>query len=128
MGGAIEKTMHLAQAIAAMGVRPSDLQTVSFNVYSQFGPVIPGLPHLLTAYGAALQIGQAGFHPYGGAVPAGTGVQGEIQFGSYHARNTLRVNVREPGRAGEIMDAATKAAANIIGVFSWKASDEGQRQ
>ena len=47
-------------------------------------------------------------------------------FGSYHARNTLRVNVREPGRAGEIMDAATKAGANIIGVFSLKASDEGQ--
>jgi uncharacterized protein YggE len=121
-----QKTMHLAQALAALSVQPSDLQTVSFNIFSQFGPLIAGLPHLLPAYGAAAQLGQGGFPPYGGGVAGGTGVQGDIQFGSYHARNTLRVNVREPGRAGEIMDAATKAGANIIGVFSLKASDEGQ--
>jgi uncharacterized protein len=36
------------------------------------------------------------------------------------------VNVREPGRAGEILDAATKAGATIAGGFSLKASDESQ--
>ena len=63
LGDNHQKTMHLAQAIAATGVQPSDLQTVSLNVYSQFGPVIPGLPHLLPAYGAAPQMVQPGFHP-----------------------------------------------------------------
>jgi uncharacterized protein YggE len=118
-----QKTAHLAQTMAALGVQPSDLQTVSFNVYSQFAPLIPGLTHGLPAYGAAPQIA---LPPYGGGVPAGTGVQNEIQFGSYHARNTMRVNVREPGRVGEIVDAATKAGATVGGVFSLKAADEGQ--
>jgi uncharacterized protein YggE len=121
-----QKTAHLAQTMAALGVQPSDLQTVSFNVYSQFASLIPGLPLALPAYGAAPQIAQTGFPPYGGGVPAGTGVQNEIQFGSYHARNTLRVNVREAGRAGEIVDAATKAGATVAGMFSLKAADESQ--
>jgi uncharacterized protein len=120
------KTMQLAQAMSALGAQPSDLQTVSFNVYSQFTPLIPipGLP--LPAYGAAPQIGHPGFPPYAAGVPGGTGMQGEIQFGSYQASNTLRVNVRDPGRAGEILDAATKAGATIAGGFSLKASDESQ--
>jgi uncharacterized protein YggE len=121
-----QRTMHLAQAVAPLGVQASDLQTVSFNAYSQFAPVVPGLSSLLPGYGAPQQIGQPGFSPYGGAVHSGTGVQSEIQFGSFHARNTVRVNVREPGRAGDIMDAVTKAGANIVGGFSLKASDEGQ--
>lgn len=121
-----QKTMHLAQVMTTLGVQPSDLQTVTFNVFSQFAPLIPGLPHALPAYGTLPQIGQASFPPYAGGVHAATGVQNEIQFGSYQARNTLRVNVRDPGRAGEIVDAATKAGANVAGVFSLKASDEGQ--
>ena len=122
-----QKTTHLAQVMAALGVQPSDLQTVSFNVYSQFAPLIPGLPpHALPAYGASPQIAQTGFPAYAGGVVAGAGVQSEIQFGSYQARNTLRVNVREPGRAGEIVDAATKAGATVAGGFSLKAADEGQ--
>ena len=120
-----QKTMHLAQAMAALGVQPSDLQTVSFNLFNQFAPQIPGLPPALPAYGGAPQIGHAGFAPYAGGVP-GPSLQGEIQFGSYQARNTLRVNVREPGRAGEILDTATKAGATTVGGFSLKASDDGQ--
>jgi len=120
-----QKTVHLAQAMASLGVQPSDMQTVSFNVYSQFAPLIPGLPHALPGYGAPPQIAHAGFPPYAASMP-GPGVQGEIQFGSYQARNTLRVNVREPGRAGEIVDAATKAGAAVAGMFSLKAADESQ--
>jgi uncharacterized protein YggE len=121
-----QKTAHLAQAVAALGVQPSDLQTVSFNLYNPFSPLIPGLPHALPAYGAPPQIGMAGLPPYTGGLPAGTGMQTEIQFGSYQVRNTLRVNVREPSRAGEIVDAAVKAGATVAGVFSVKPSDEGQ--
>jgi uncharacterized protein YggE len=47
-------------------------------------------------------------------------------LGSYQARNTVRVNVREPGRVGEIVDAVTRAGANIVGGFSFRASDEAQ--
>lgn len=120
-----QRTMHLAQAMASLGVQPSDLQTVSFNVYSQFAPLIAGLPHALPAYGAPPQIAHAGFPPYTAGMP-GPGVQGEIQFGSYQARNTLRINVRDSGRAGEVVDAATKAGATVAGMFSLKAADESQ--
>ena len=121
-----QKTMHLAQAMAALGVQPSDLQTVSFNLFNQFAPQIPGLPPALPAYGGAPQLGHAGFAAYAAGVPGGASFQGEIQFGSYQARNTLRVNVREPGRAGEILDTATKAGGSIAAGFSLKASDESQ--
>jgi uncharacterized protein len=116
------KTSQAIQAIAVLGVQPSEVQTVSFNVYSLFAPIMPGLP----GFGAMPQIGAGGYAPPytsagAHANPAG---QTDIQFGSYQARNTLRVNVREAGRVGEIVDALTKAGATLTGIFSFKASDE----
>jgi uncharacterized protein YggE len=73
----------------------------------------------LTTYGMP-QIGPAGYPGFGGAA----GVQPELQFGSCHFRNVLRVNVREAARSGEIMDAATRAGAIVAGSFSFKAADE----
>jgi uncharacterized protein len=120
------KTAQLAQAVAGMGVQPADLHTISFNVYSLFAPVMQALP----AYGAIPQIGHGAFPGYTGATSTpglGPGMgQGDIQFGTYHARNTVRVNVREPARAGEIVDALTKAGAAIAGTFSFKPSEEAQ--
>lgn len=55
---------------------------------------------------------------------ASVGVQPDLQFGACHSRNVLRVNVREAARAGEILDAATRAGAILAGAFSFKASDE----
>jgi uncharacterized protein len=120
------KTAQLLQAVASMGVQPADLQTISFNVYSLFAPAMQALP----GYGAIPQIGHGTFPGYPGSAPMqgmGQGVgQNEIQFGTYHARNTLRVNVREPGRVGEIVDALTKAGATISGTFAFRPSDEAQ--
>jgi uncharacterized protein len=116
-----QKTAHMMQAVAASGVQPADLQTISFNVYSLFAPLMHSVP----AYGALPQIGAAIFPTYAGGAPSTQG-QNEIQFGSYQARSTLRVNVREAARAGEIVDLLTKAGATVAGAFSFKVSDEAQ--
>jgi hypothetical protein len=52
------------------------------------------------------------------------GAQPDVQFGSYHARKILRVIVREPGRVGEIVDAAARTGATVAGAFSFRVSDE----
>lgn len=102
------KFTQVAQALQALGVHAADLQTISQNVINMYSPVMQALP----AYGMP-QIGQAGY-----------GTPPDLQFGSCHARNLLRVNVRESARAGEILDAATRAGAIVAGAFSFKSSDE----
>jgi hypothetical protein len=66
------------------------------------------------------QIGQGGFSPYSTAV----NIQPEIQFGSYQASHTLRINVRETARVGEVADAVTRAGATILSPFSFLPTDE----
>jgi uncharacterized protein len=116
------KTVQLAQALAALGVQQADLQSISMNVYSSFAPAMPAL----AGYGGMPQIGQTGYGGYGstGVLQAAPPLGAEVQFGSYQARNTLRVNVREPGRVGEVVDAAIRAGGILAGGFSFKASDE----
>jgi uncharacterized protein YggE len=109
------KTTQVSQAVGALGVHAADIQTISLNVFSLYAPMMQGLP----GSAGMPQIGPAGFSPYT------TGpVQPEVQFGSYHARNTLRVNVRQPARVGEIVDAATRAGATVASVFSFQVADE----
>ena len=114
------KVSQVAQTVASLGVQPADLQSISLQVQNLYAPMMQGLP----SYGSMPQIGQSGFPAFG----ANPGVQGalqpEVQYGAYHARNTLRVNVREPGRVGEIVDAATRAGAAVLGGFTFKVSDE----
>ena len=110
------KTAQVAQAVGALGVQPADIQTISMNVYSLYSPLMQGLP----SASAIPQIGQSSFSPF----PTSPYMQPDVQFGSYHARNTLRVNVREPGRVGEIVDAAARAGATVTGGFSFQVSDE----
>jgi len=105
------KTLQLAQALTALGVQQADVQTISMNVLNAYAPAIPSL----TGFGAMPQIGQGGYGPP---------LASELQFGSYHARNTLRVNVRDPGRVGEVVDAAIRAGGVLVGGFSFKVSDE----
>jgi uncharacterized protein YggE len=116
------KTTQALQAVATAGVQPSDLQTISLNVYSLFAPVLQALP----GYAAMPQIGQAGFAPYSGGTAANSGAQNEIQFGSYQARNTLRIHVRDAVRVGEIVDALAKVGATVASAFSFRAADEAQ--
>jgi uncharacterized protein YggE len=110
------KTTQVSQAVGPMGVQPADMQTISLNLHNLFAPIMQALP----PFGAMPQISQGPVQSFGG-VFAG---QGDLQLGSYQARNTVRVNVREPGRVGEIVDAVTRAGANIVGGFSFRASDE----
>jgi len=111
------KTMQVSQAVNALGVQPADIQTISLKVHGLYSPVMQSLP----AYAGMPQIGQAGFSPYA----AGPVLQPDVQSGgSYHAANTLRVNVREPGRAGEIADAAARAGATVTGAFCFRPADE----
>jgi uncharacterized protein YggE len=110
------KTMQVGQAIAPLGVQPADIQTISLKVHSLYAPVIQPL----AAYAGAPQIGQVGFSPYAPGPPA----QPDVQFGSYHATNVLRINVRDPGRVGDIADAAARAGASISGSFCFRAGDE----
>jgi len=105
------KSTQVAQALQALGVHAADLHTISQNIINLYTPVMQALP----AYGMP-QIGQT----FGGAA----GAQPDLQFGACHSRTVLRVSVREAARAGEILDAATRAGAILAGAFSFKASDE----
>jgi len=101
------KTAQLTQALTGLGVQAADLQTISFQVVNLWAPV-PALP----AATMMPQLGQPGFAQ-------------ETQFGSYHARNILRVNVRQAARAGEVVDVATRAGVNVSGGLTFQAADEG---
>jgi uncharacterized protein len=111
---------NLAQTLAALGVQSADLQTISMNVYNLYAPshtplaalgAIPQMPHI----------------PGGMAqMQAGSPISSEVQFGSYHARATLRVTVRDPARVGEIAEAAMRAGGFLSGGFSFKVADEAQ--
>jgi len=100
------KTTQVAQAILALGVQHPDIQSISLNVHSLYAPAMQALP------------------PFGMLPQIGSAMSGEVQFGAYHATNTLRVNVREAARVGEIVDAAARAGANVLGGFCFKATDE----
>jgi len=110
------KSTQVAQAIGALGVQPADLQPISVNVYNLYSQPISALP----AYNNVPQLGQPAFGMY----PAPQAVQAEVQFGSYVTRRTLRMTMREAARAGEIVDAATRAGATVAGAFSFRPSDE----
>ena len=105
------RTMQITQAISPLGVQQADLHPISLKLQNLYSPVMQSLP----GYTGMPQIG-----PYA----AGAALQPEIQFGSYFASNTLRINVREPGRAGEIADAAVRAGATLIGGVRFRAADE----
>jgi len=112
------KTMQISQAVGPMGVQQVDLQPISLKVQSLYSPMMQSLPAYPSAQFAGMgQIGQAGY----GAAAA---LQPEVQFGSSFASNTLRVNVREAGRAGEIADAAVRAGATLVGGVRFKPADE----
>lgn len=115
------KTTQIAQALLPLGVQQADVQTVSLKIHNIYAPVVPALP----GYGNLPQIGPAGFTP-SGFTPygPGLGVSPDVQLGSYCARNVLRINVREPGRAGEVADAAARAGAMVVGGLNFGAADE----
>jgi uncharacterized protein len=109
------KTAQIAQAVTPLGVQQTDVQTASLKVHNIYAPV-PALP----GYGNLPQIGPAGFSPYGG----GLSVQPDIQLGSYCARTVLRINVREPGRAGDVADAVARSGGTVTGGLNFRAADE----
>lgn len=109
------KTTQVAQVVGTLGVQPGDIQTISLNVFSLYAPLMQGLP----GSPGMPQIGTAGFSRF----TSGSG-QPEVQFGSYHARNTQRVIVRQAARVGEIVDAASRAGATVSGAFSFQVADE----
>jgi len=110
------KTTQITQTVSQLGVQPGDVQSISVRVHNMYSPVMPSLP----GYAAMPQIGQGGITPY----PVGGGVQPEVQFGTYFASSTLRVNVREPGRAGEIADLVARTGATLIGGVRFRPADE----
>jgi uncharacterized protein YggE len=111
------KSAQVAQALAPLGVQQADLHTISMNVYNLYAPVLPSLP----AYSGLPMINSGGLPHYGaGAAP----LPAEIQSAAYHARNILRVNVRDTRRLGEIVDAVARAGAVIAGSLSVGVSDE----
>jgi len=111
------KTMQLLQAISPLGVQQGDIQPISLKLQNLYSPVVPSLP----GYAGMSQMGQGGISPYAAASPT---VQPEVQFGSYFASNTMRVNVREPGRAGELADTAVRAGATVFGGVRFRPADE----
>jgi hypothetical protein len=118
------KTTQIANVVGPLGVQAADLHTISLNVYNLYSPLLTALPGFS---GMAPQIGPAGF---GQHTPGSFGQQEpshnpfEMQFGAYHARNTIRINVRDAARVGEVVDAAVKAGATILGHFALRVPDE----
>lgn len=108
------KTAQLKQAVTALGAQPTDMQTISLNVMNIYAPVMPAL----AGYGGMPQLGTGGFQPYS------PGAQPDVQFGSYQAKNTVRVSVHEAARVGEILDTMTRNGASAVSPFSFRANDE----
>jgi len=104
------KSAQVAQAVAPLGVQQADLQTISLNVYNLYRPV-----RALPGYGSLPMIGSGGFPAYGAGAAS---VPAEIQSAVYHARNIIRLNVRDPRRLGEIVDAVARTGAVIAGSLS----------
>ncbi len=105
------KTMQIIQAVSPLGVQQGDVQPVSLRLQNMYSPVIPTLP----GYGGLAQLAQMSPGP---TLPPG------VKFRSYFPSNTLRINVREPGRAGEIADMAARAGATLIGGLRFRPADE----
>jgi len=114
------RTAQVAEAVGPLGVQRTDIQTISLNVYNLYSPILPPMQQSLPMYNTIPPVGQSGYSAYG-AVSA---VQADVQFGMYHARNTLRLTVRDAGRVGDVVDMAAKAGASIIGAFSFRVADE----
>jgi uncharacterized protein YggE len=114
------KTMQVTQAISQLGAQSADIQTISLKVQSLYAPVLQSLP----AYSGFSSMGQGGFSAHAAAAA----MQPEVQFGSYVARNMLRVVVREPARTGDIADMAVRAGATLVGGFRFRATDEAGAQ
>ena len=115
------RTSQIVQAVSSLGVHRTDLQTVSMNVNTMYGPPVPSLPpYTMPQLGPVPSLGPVGFGAYG-APPQ---VQPDIQFGAYQAKSAVRVTAREAGRAGEIADALVKAGAAIAGGLCYRASDD----
>jgi uncharacterized protein YggE len=129
------KRQQITQAVGPLGVQPSDVQTISLNAYNLYSPMMPALP----GYGGMAQLGSPNMSAFGGAIgssygagmgaqsglqPGALNLQTDVQFGSYQVRSLVRVTAREPGRVGEIVDAATRAGAVVAGSFSFRAADE----
>jgi uncharacterized protein YggE len=88
------------------GVQPADLETISLNIYSMYRPMVPAMPQI-TGVGSEGQ-----FNPF------------ELQYGAYNARSAVRVHVRDKARVGEVVDAAARSGATIVGAFAMRMSDD----
>jgi uncharacterized protein YggE len=104
------RTAQLAQALSPLGIQPADVQTISLNVHTFYAPALPALHQ----HSALPQLAAGTF----------AGVAADVQSVMYHARNVLRVNVRETRRLGEAVDTATRAGATILGGLSLRVTDE----
>jgi uncharacterized protein YggE len=115
------KTHQVSQALAPVGVQGADVHSISMNVQSLYAPVPQPLP-----FAAAPQIGPGAFQPFAPQIGMQTAPQPELQLGAYVARNVLRVKVRESARLGEVVDAASRTGATVLGGFAFKVADEAQ--
>jgi uncharacterized protein YggE len=104
------RTTQITQALSPQGIQQADLQSISLNVHTFYTPVMPALQ----AQASLPQMGAATF----------AGVAQDVQSAVYHARNILRVNVRDARRLGEAVDSAVRAGATILGGLSLRVSDE----
>lgn len=100
------RSSQIAQSLTQLGVQPADLETISVNIYSMYRPLVPAMPQLA----AVSSEGQ--FNPF------------ELQYGAYNARSAVRVHVRDKARVGEVVDAAARSGATIVGAFAMRMSDD----
>jgi len=115
----LAKFTQVAQALHALGVQGHDMQTISQTVVNMYTPLMQSLP----GYGMP-QIGQTYPSQTYGGMGLPLTMQPDLQFGSYQARNVVRVNVRDIARAGDVLDAATRAGGVVAGAFQVRTSDE----
>jgi uncharacterized protein YggE len=103
------RMQQILQAATALGLQQSDIQTLGVNLYPLHPP--PGMAPAMS-----------GFRPMGvgpfAAAPEMAPAAG------FRVDNTLRLTVREPNRAGEVLDAVVSAGATIASQVSFRIRDE----
>ena len=110
------KVMQIAQAMAAVGVPQNEIESRPGTVYPMHQAGNPLLP-------------MGGFLPASGAgpflpVPQPNFPPDVSPLVGYHVVSYLKLSVRELGRLGEIVDAATRAGANLSAGFLFRLRDE----
>lgn len=108
----------ILSALRGLGIADKDLRTHSFSISFEQLPVPPPQP-LPVEPEPRGKLGAAG----GAPATAPAAAQPEVVRGFYRASNMVEVTIRDLGKAGQVLQAATSAGANNVWGLTFEIED-----